>query len=466
MSGVRMERRSLPPRRDGSSASGDGGTLIAVIADDLTGANDSGLQFAACGLATTVCLGNPPPGSTDGARVVVFDTETRGLDEARVPPLVAAMARRIRAGDFAHVYKKIDSTMRGHVGLEIGIAAREMDARCVFLTPAYPAMKRTVENGRLMVDGVPVDQTPIARDPGSPVSSADLVALVSPGMPGLSCRVVPVSEPAERPERLADRLRADLAAGKRTCLIFDAASEADLAAVAAFGARVEAETGGPVLWAGSAGLAAHLPAAWGIPAATPPGPTLPAATRPPLLVTGSVNPVSNAQATAAAARMGLHPVVLCPDILLEDGPARRQEIARGAEGLRSRIAAGDRALLLTTAHERPDVDRVLSLAGRLGLDRGSTGQHIASGLAEAAAALVAEGRVDRLVATGGDTSCALMTKLRIAAMHIRGAIAPGVPLIGAGERDAWHIITKAGGFGSPETLADALNFLLNGRLDE
>ena len=35
---------------------------IAIIADDLTGANDSGLQFASYGLPTKVFLGDAPEG--------------------------------------------------------------------------------------------------------------------------------------------------------------------------------------------------------------------------------------------------------------------------------------------------------------------------------------------------------------------------------------------------------------------
>ena len=163
-----------------------------------------------------------------------------------------------------------------------------------------------------------------------------------------------------------------------------------------------------VLWAGSAGLAAQLPAAWGLATMPPAPPALSAATRPPLLVVGSVNPVSVAQTDAAMAKTNANPVILSPDLLLGDAATRAAEIARGAEALRANIAAGDATLILTTAHAPADVDRIVALAASLGITRGQAGRRIATGLAEITCTLMNEGAVNRLVTTGGDTSCAIM----------------------------------------------------------
>lgn len=435
---------------------------IAIIADDLTGANDSGLQFASYGLLTKVFLGDPPEALMRGVPVAVIDTETRGLEAAEVEAVIAVVVGRVRAIGAEQVYKKIDSTMRGHVGLELYGAAKALYANLILLTPAYPAMKRTVENGQLLVDGVPVDRTAIGRDPGSPVKSADIASLISPHMPGLRCLTISLAELAQ-PDALMARL-GETIRDNAVCAIFDAITEADLDAVAAFGVRAVSRLQANALWAGSAGLAAKLPAAWGLATKPPAPPALNAASRPPLLVVGSVNPVSVAQTDAAMAAICANPVCLSPDLLLGDAAMRGAEIARGAEALRANIAAGSPTLILTTDHAPADVDRIVALAASLGLTRGQAGRKIATGLATVACALLDEGAVNRLVTTGGDTSCAIMNQDGIAAMQVDGAIAPGIPLVTTCDGPRRHIITKAGGFGTPEALIRSMAFLVEGRL--
>src|SRR5689334_23044685 len=104
-----------------------------IIADDLTGALDTAAPFAARGWRTCVV---PWPGPSPRALsaavrrssadhdVVVVDTASRHVaaNEAgrRVRAVVAA-ARRVDADAASPraFYKKIDSTLRGHVAVEL-----------------------------------------------------------------------------------------------------------------------------------------------------------------------------------------------------------------------------------------------------------------------------------------------------------------------------------------------------------
>jgi len=435
---------------------------IAIIADDLTGANDSGLQFASYGLPTTVFLGNPSDDLLDGTDVAVLDTETRGLTAAEVPPLIDSVARRLREKGTRHVYKKIDSTMRGHVGLELDIAAQALNADFIFLTPAFPAMRRTVEQGRLFVDGTPVDQTAIARDPGSPVRESDLIHLLAPHMKHARCLTVTVQDLAT-PSAVEARLREVAEAGNRPCAVFDAVTDADLSAIAAFGTRLAARDGKTILWAGSAGLATQLPAAWGITLPDRQDGCLTAAKRSPLLVVGSVNPVSTQQLDLLADRLNVIPVVLSPDRLLGTPAEHDAEVMRGIADLRGRLTSGDRALVLTTEHTEADVDRIVALTKQRGIARGEAGRRIAEGLAAVAITLLDDSAINRLVATGGDTSRAIMDAADIRAMTVEGAIEPGIPLLTTRSGPRRHIVTKAGGFGSAEALLTAMTCLMEGR---
>lgn len=440
--------------------------MIAIIADDLTGANDSGLQFSKYGLDTTVFLRDPAPELLAQATVAVMDTETRAMDAESVATVVADVATRVRSAGISHVYKKVDSTMRGHVGLELLTVAQHLDANIVLMTPAFPEMKRTVEDGQLLIDGIPVDQTALARDPTWPIRDSDLVRLLGHDRAAMRC--ISLKKAALEDWRT---LQAALAAAGgslvngRICAVFDASTNEDLAALAVAGTVFAEQGHHKVLWAGSAGLAAHLPAAWGIPAEPPPDPALPPATRPPLLVLGSVSPVAIRQLAELVAETAALPVSMSPGLLLTASAERQAEIERACASLQSIIDQRRWPLILTTAHSREDVERTTGMARRGGLSAWEAGQRISSALAEVARTMLEKDAVNRLVTTGGDTSWAVMSAANISAVRVEGAIEAGIPVVTTRTGPRRHIVTKAGGFGSPWALIGAISFLTYGRLE-
>lgn len=140
---------------------------VAIQADDLTGACDTGAGFADRGLATVVLLpeGGPP---ADGTEVLVLDTESQGLLPAEAEARARAAGARLLAAGPAHVYKKLDSTLRGPVAAEVaGMLAGTGRATAV-IVPSFPTQGRTVVDGCLRLDGRPLEATPFARDPDSP----------------------------------------------------------------------------------------------------------------------------------------------------------------------------------------------------------------------------------------------------------------------------------------------------------
>ncbi|WP_228282608.1 nucleotide-binding domain containing protein [Rubrobacter tropicus] len=83
-------------------------------------------------------------------------------------------------------------------------------------------------------------------------------------------------------------------------------------------------------------------------------------------------------------------------------------------------------------------------------------------LAGAAAALAEEGLFDALVLTGGSTAVAVSRRLGASGIRLAGEVEAGVPvgtLIGP---RPYTVVTKAGGFGSPDTLVGAVESLLKG----
>ena len=134
---------------------------VTIIADDLTGACDTGSLFAGEGPVPLAIW----PAAPARAAVCLVDTESRAAGEddaaARVTR-VPAMAPATR------YFKKIDSTLRGHIGPEVDALMRAAGVTTALVCPAFPAQRRIVIERLLLVDGTLLAETPLGRSPEFP----------------------------------------------------------------------------------------------------------------------------------------------------------------------------------------------------------------------------------------------------------------------------------------------------------
>lgn len=149
---------------------------VLALADDLTGALEAGAKFAAAGVRAVVTLGGDVPA---GVPVVVVDTQSRHLPSGEAAARVFDLARAAFNAGAQMVYKKTDSTLRGNIGAELGALVRAAGGTELVYAPAYPRMGRTVRQGRLYVDGVPVSETAFARDTLNPVDESSIAHVLS-----------------------------------------------------------------------------------------------------------------------------------------------------------------------------------------------------------------------------------------------------------------------------------------------
>jgi len=154
------------------------GQWILGIADDLTGALETGAKFADQGLSacvtTETALTTPPT-----VRMLVIDAETRHLPAEVARAVVRDVLQSALRFTPCLVYKKTDSTLRGNIAAEFRALLELMPQRSLIYVPAYPEMGRTVKGGRLFVDGVPVHKSAFAADPLEPVRESNIGVLLA-----------------------------------------------------------------------------------------------------------------------------------------------------------------------------------------------------------------------------------------------------------------------------------------------
>lgn len=226
--------------------------MIGVIADDLTGANDSGVQFTKKGYPTTVYFeGHQVKADEHGAVVLNTDTRAQAPDDAYQACQKAAQA--LRQLGCQSYYKKIDSTLRGNIGVEIEAITKETQPDFVIVAPAFPSNGRTTLNGIHYLDGIKVTETNLAHDPKTPVTDASILNLLKRNTSDLRAEVIPLSVVRD-PQTIWGALLEQKKQNGVNSLIFDAETDADLHTIV----QSLNKEGNDYLWVGSAGLAEHF----------------------------------------------------------------------------------------------------------------------------------------------------------------------------------------------------------------
>ena len=153
---------------------------VCIIADDLTGANDTALQFKLNNAETNILLNcDSEPKASEARQVWAISTESRNIlpQEAfeKVKTATQFFVDKITPD---HFYKKIDSTVRGNIAVEVLSILEVLQWDAAIIIPAFPQEGRTTVGGYHLLKGTPIERTEMARDPHSPISESHLPTLL------------------------------------------------------------------------------------------------------------------------------------------------------------------------------------------------------------------------------------------------------------------------------------------------
>ncbi len=415
---------------------------LLVIADDLTGACDTGAQFAGQGVSTLVTMEvDHPFNRQDEYSVIVADTGSRHLSAAEAAARVETIVKRARAAGVNHFYKKTDSTLRGNVGAELQALLRASGNRRLAFAPAFPRLGRFTRGGCQYVGDRLLRETTFAADPLDPVTDSYIPAIIR-RQSGIPIGIIRRNEE----EALIDEQG-------EWIVVFDAESDDDLRRV---GERLKRERLLGAL-AGSAGFAACLPELLEL--QTCAQPNLDCPTRM-LAINGSLNEVSLRQA-ARAEDCGFAVVHLPPEALITPDGVRSEAVSQIIAAVVG-YDAQERDVMLRTVTRREDAGEYERYGERLGLRHRQLSLRIAENTAKLISEILAQTRFGLLTVFGGDTLAAVVRAMGWRGLLPRREILPGVILSEAtgGEKKMW-LITKAGGFGPEDVLQQIKDQLRN-----
>ena len=407
--------------------------LLLIIADDFTGALDTGVQFAACGIPTRVVVDPEIDFASIHAKVLVVDTETRHLPAGQAYEIVSKLTRRACAAGVSFIYKKTDSALRGNIGAELDAVLKASGRKQLPFLPAFPQMNRLTQNGVHYIDGAPVTESPFGKDPFEPVRHSAVASLIASQ----------TDLPAKSYPALNDHESAPDEAG---ILIFDAASVEDLARTG----RQLAHRNLLAVSAGCAGFGAVLPELLGIEKGEPA--KLPRLDSRLLIVCGSVNPITVAQMDWAQ-KAGFARLRLTPEQKLTPGYWQTGEGQKQLALIDEMLAANPYCIIET--NDEGGNQLTADYAARLGIDLETLRQRISGSLGNLVGGIFASPHLGTLLMTGGDTllqcmNCVGVSQLEPICEMEKGVVLASFTYKGCTRR----IITKSGGFGQESLFTD------------
>jgi uncharacterized protein YgbK (DUF1537 family) len=363
--------------------------MIVVIADDLSGAAELANVALQAGLSADVQLQFD---ATSDADVVCISTDTRSGDAPHAAAVIEEVARAVSAASPGFIYKKCDSLLRGWVAEEALALARVLGHKRILIVPANPSRHRVIHDGTYFIGDTPLADSVVADDPDHPRRSSRIADLVD------------VAHGIEIPNvtSLDDVRRHALSVDEDTLPVGAADFFAALLDIRGLSPRLRRD--------------------------------IPESTGTSLYLCGS-KAAQLARGNSQFDRHGI-PIVAMPDEILRQHVAPAV-LAQWAAAV-TRVLHDHGKALMTTIVDEPEP--------------GVTTAMLTERFAEAAALVVQDQSVGRVLVEGGNTATAVVQRLGFAQFRARLSPGPGVGALCPMRRSTVMFLVKPGSYVWPESV--------------
>lgn len=424
---------------------------IGIIADDLTGANDTSLQFFLQGCKTQVSFGgNITIDENLKTEVFAMSTESRNVEpETAVARVKDAAENILKEYNFEYIYKKIDSVLRGNIAKEIDtlIETLKMDAAVIF--PAFPNEGRTTIGGYQLLKGIPLQRSEFSRDPSCPVTESNIVNLLKNQLGEEKAAVIDLislDTVMKGAGPILTKLNELISKGKKF-IVADAVYTTDLEQIA----LAVSKSGYNILPCGSAGAAQALGKIWHPSSEEKEKEEVSLPDLPKLIVSGSATELTASQIKRLQENDDIENtyfIAVKPEnIFSDDFEAIAQRIVNNL--VKNNIVVVHSSLLMENAGE----------LSSLLLEHEITKEGFISKICDYLAAVTRSVLIQKqaiLVTVGGETSYKCCRAIGSKNLQIIDTVAPAIPL--GVDTKGQFIVTKSGNLGTQNTLVDIVKY--------
>ncbi len=400
---------------------------LLIIADDFTGALDTGVQFATRGAETIVVtdLNYDFLSIEKKVEVLVMVAETRHLKPQEAYEIVYNTVHRAFLAGITYIYKKTDSALRGNIGSELTALMDGAGVDTIPFLPAFPKLNRVTRDGIHYIDEIPVSQSVFGKDPFEPILNSSVSDIIR--------------QQSKVPVYLHPRMKG-YKLSNPGIQVFDAETDTDLTNIGR-----ELGTDQIRFSAGCAGFAAVLADMLNLKGPTPQIPKLEHTL---FIACGSVNPVTISQMNMAQehgfVHVNLNPVQkLEPDWV--DSDLATQWIRLWLE------QASERKRFILDVNDPQGCEDTNIYAREHNLTTEQLRVQISYNLAALMKRMLDYGLNATLLCTGGDTLMAFMQEVGVSELTPICEMATGVVLTKFKYNGKInYIISKSGGFGNQD----------------
>jgi uncharacterized protein YgbK (DUF1537 family) len=149
--------------------------MIAVIADDLTGAAELGGVGLRYGFSVEIVTSFHTKTDAD---ILIIATNTRSMTEQQAIAEMARISTALFKLKPDLIFKKVDSVLRGHVVAELHTHLKKLDLQRALLIPANPSLGRTIVDGHYFLNNQPIHLSSFSNDPDFPIGSSSVLDML------------------------------------------------------------------------------------------------------------------------------------------------------------------------------------------------------------------------------------------------------------------------------------------------